>query len=1530
MLVKANVERNQLRTPTLTGMAYNGAASRTLVGYNVWLDGTFVTYTTDLFHQYTDLTANTTYLAEVTAVYDDPGESDPIDYSFTYMPGPLPDPPTDLFVTEQGYATWTAPGGGSGTVQVDPMAVPYWTGTTNGTALTQTSLVNAMEYEDGWMNFDVSGIPDGSTITEIEFNGYCNATYWSYWDINGVYIDPLTAAPADLLAAITNSANSYNVYQEPSTSTPGWRIDVLGGSANADLAAALANDWFCLGIDSTDDYITYFITFDGWNETLPPFLMVTYEGTDGKVARTMAKALSFEKNEASDDSREVLEGYNVYLDTVFEAYTTDEFYQHDTTGLTNGTDYTTAVEAVYDTGISEQIDYTWTYIAGGAPIITVNPMVINETLDPDEIMVVPMTITNTGTGDLTYNISVDLSGDARSTRPPVRRNTAAAYDVTNTEVDPDWKKVEGFPTDDLFDLQFAYPCAVATGEAGFETDGLYLYSTEWNGAGGFFRYELDGTYVGTFVIPGVAGIRDLAYDGQYFYGAAANTSLRQMDFTMGAEALISTITAPVACRAIAYDDDADAFWANNWSTAITQFSRTGTVLNSFPCGTAISFYGFAYDNYSTDGPFLWGFSQSPAHTVVQFDIATGLETGVTFDVGTVVTLVGGSAGGMFIAEGLVPGYVTLGCLVQNEWLIGLELCPGEEPWLSVDVNSGTVAPGGVANINVTLDATDLVDITKNGSLTIANNAGDDVIVPVTMIVLPGGAVFDPPTNVAVDGLTGTISWFPPANTLIFDDFDDYTVGDYLAVVNPTNWTVWPGGTPGGAADAQISDDFALSGSNSVKIAGTSDMVLLMEDYTSGIYSIEVNLLIPAGNCGYYNLQKTSTPGQEWAFQIQFDVTGIATADAGAAAALTFPFDFDTWINMELVVDLDDDNCDIYVDGTLMHSYQWTLGTFGTAGLNAFGGANLYAWASTGNTPLCYFDDVKLTELVPATDELTNYRIYLDDMVTPVATVGAGVLEYTYTGLVNQQNYVGGVSAVYDGTDESEIIEVPFQYTPVLIFDPPNNLVATVVNYNSVALTWELPGGASEEILYHSGYDNNGIGTGTAVDFICAARFTGTELASYYGGWELTGVNIFLHSMDFSYCGIQVYEGGSYGNPGTLVYDQDITTVATFGAFTNHLLSTPVPLVAGNEYWIGYDISATGDHPAAVDAGPMVPDKGAWMYFSGSWSTLLQLGPTLDFNWVITGIVSETDAVASIGTKKSAVIGNSRNQEKAISRVPEKVISRVHFTSVDAPFEAEFNRSIRRVNTQQSSSRSLAGYRVYRNGTMVHEIFDPAILTWTNTGLNAGNYAYHVTATYTNPNGESVASNVENVVITLPAPQNFNAVSNWPNILCTWTSMPGVQGYNVYQNGTLVTTTTSTFYLHANVPAGTYIYKVAAVFNGGWVGPFSNTVTVVHPPVGTDPILVPLVTSLDGNYPNPFNPTTLIKFGLHEAQKVAIDVYNVKGEKVRTLVNGELEAGFHSILWNGKDDSGKTTASGVYFYKMKAGKFVSTKKMILMK
>ncbi len=94
--------------------------------------------------------------------------------------------------------------------------------------------------------------------------------------------------------------------------------------------------------------------------------------------------------------------------------------------------------------------------------------------------------------------------------------------------------------------------------------------------------------------------------------------------------------------------------------------------------------------------------------------------------------------------------------------------------------------------------------------------------------------------------------------------------------------------------------------------------------------------------------------------------------------------------------------------------------------------------------------------------------------------------------------------------------------------------------------------------------------------------------------------------------------------------------------------------------------------------------------------------------------------------------------------------------------------------------------------------------------------------------------------------------------------------------------------------------------------------------------VPLVNSLSRNFPNPFNPTTDISFGMREKGHVTLRIYDVAGRLVRTLVDEVRDAGMHNAAWDGTNGRGTAVASGVYFYRMKTAQFEQTRKMVLLR
>jgi len=98
---------------------------------------------------------------------------------------------------------------------------------------------------------------------------------------------------------------------------------------------------------------------------------------------------------------------------------------------------------------------------------------------------------------------------------------------------------------------------------------------------------------------------------------------------------------------------------------------------------------------------------------------------------------------------------------------------------------------------------------------------------------------------------------------------------------------------------------------------------------------------------------------------------------------------------------------------------------------------------------------------------------------------------------------------------------------------------------------------------------------------------------------------------------------------------------------------------------------------------------------------------------------------------------------------------------------------------------------------------------------------------------------------------------------------------------------------------------------------------------------PIVNSVDGfalqqNYPNPFNPSTMISYQLASESEVELTIYNMLGQEIRKLIAQHQPAGTHQIQWNGRDEAGHQVGSGVYIYKLIAGEFVQSRKMLLLK
>ena len=207
--------------------------------------------------------------------------------------------------------------------------------------------------------------------------------------------------------------------------------------------------------------------------------------------------------------------------------------------------------------------------------------------------------------------------------------------------------------------------------------------------------------------------------------------------------------------------------------------------------------------------------------------------------------------------------------------------------------------------------------------------------------------------------------------------------------------------------------------------------------------------------------------------------------------------------------------------------------------------------------------------------------------------------------------------------------------------------------------------------------------------------------------------------------------------------------------------------------------------------------------------------------------------------------------------------------------------------------------------------------------------------------------IDTVQTSVPPPSDLQATNDESNIHLGWSSVPGAAGYKIYYDcdrpgvpyrGEGAAEGTSpidlgnrtSFTLTGLKHDTTYYLGVTSYDFSLIQGGISKEVSIFTGTTGNteDPHrdhTQPRSIELEQNYPNPFNPTTTIRYGLPNRSHVLLTVYSTLGQKVAELVNGDINAGYHEVNFNAG-----YLASGVYFYRLLAGSFVETRKLILLK
>ena len=189
-----------------------------------------------------------------------------------------------------------------------------------------------------------------------------------------------------------------------------------------------------------------------------------------------------------------------------------------------------------------------------------------------------------------------------------------------------------------------------------------------------------------------------------------------------------------------------------------------------------------------------------------------------------------------------------------------------------------------------------------------------------------------------------------------ENFENYAVGDYISLVGQPSgvWTTWTPGNAGTSMDAQISNEAALSGSNSLKIyggisGGPMDIVLLTG--LEGTYEVTFSIFVPAGNSGYYNFQENLNPGIDWAFDCYLSGNGGIEFNNYGGGDLYATYALNQWLTITHLVDTANDLMSIYLDGEFIGQLPYDGAEIG--------GINFYALGDGVNLPIYYIDDITI-------------------------------------------------------------------------------------------------------------------------------------------------------------------------------------------------------------------------------------------------------------------------------------------------------------------------------------------------------------------------------------------------------------------------------------------------------------------------------------------------------------------------------------------------------------------------------------------
>ena len=490
----------------------------------------------------------------------------------------------------------------------------------------------------------------------------------------------------------------------------------------------------------------------------------------------------------------------------------------------------------------------------------------------------------------------------------------------------------------------------------------------------------------------------------------------------------------------------------------------------------------------------------------------------------------------------------------------------------------------------------------------------------------GAMDFFPPENAAtseyyLDNLTVTLQ--SNDEVLIFDPFEDYTVGNKIAqdaIAHGNDWwTTWSN-APGGAEDGVVAD---FDGTQCGHLTYGNDQVLLLGDEENGNYDLEFDILVPEGKNGYFNiLHHFAGANSTWAMQCYLHMTsdgqtatqapGHGTIHAGSNGTADVPCVYDEWMHFRLNVDTDTDVARYYytapgAEEVLVCEWQWSLDSFGEN--------------QVGRT-------LAAMDFFPPENAATS-EYYLDNF---------------------SFKKIGGESA-------PELTIDPMEITEELGEDDMTTVPVTIDNSGNSIGDWAGwldfgQGGAGSQtadLYYHNGEESQGIGSDAAYSREMGIRLPATAYAGAAMGMRIVSAQYLVGSQyqaaDHNYT-FRIYGQGLHNQPGELLAEKTINSTDA-GTWITATFDEPV-YMTGQAMWATVSLEQNaGEYPMSMDGGDYGEEQdGNWLSTNGNSFSHCYSAPSGGSNgfagaWLIT-VNCEGELVpatwASIDKTEGAIMG----------------------------------------------------------------------------------------------------------------------------------------------------------------------------------------------------------------------------------------------------------------------------------------------------